>query len=168
MPRATQVPDPSVWLSSTGLSPCFAGLSSAIRLCLAFFPSGPTTPMAVATGLGCSTFARHYSRNTLFSSKYLDVSVPSVPFPCGMTRSSRAGFPHSDIVGSTPAHNSPTLFAVYHVLLRLLSPRHPPCAFFCFFSHAENSSSLLLSRCQLSANIFRPSIPGWPGYVLQD
>ena len=31
------------------------------------------------TGLGCSAFARHYSRNTLFSSGYLDVSVPRVP-----------------------------------------------------------------------------------------
>ena len=46
-----------------------------------------------------------------------------------VTRFSLAGFPHSDIVGSTPAHDSPTLFAVYHVLLRLLTPRHPPLAF---------------------------------------
>ena len=31
------------------------------------------------TGLGCSAFARHYSRNCFFSSGYLDVSVPRVP-----------------------------------------------------------------------------------------
>jgi hypothetical protein len=30
-------------------------------------------------GLGSSAFVRHYSRNTLFSSGYLDVSVPRVP-----------------------------------------------------------------------------------------
>ena len=30
-------------------------------------------------GLGSSAFARHYSRNSLFSSGYLDVSVPRVP-----------------------------------------------------------------------------------------
>ena len=30
-------------------------------------------------GLGCSAFARHYLRNNLFSSGYLDVSVPRVP-----------------------------------------------------------------------------------------
>ena len=30
-------------------------------------------------GLGYSAFARHYSRNLLFSSGYLDVSVPRVP-----------------------------------------------------------------------------------------
>ena len=36
------------------------------------------------------------------------------------------GFPHSDIPGSTPVHGFPRLFAVSHVLLRRLAPRHPP------------------------------------------
>ena len=39
-----------------------------------------------------------------------------------------AGFPHSDIPGSTPACGSPRLFAACHVLLRQSVPRHPPCA----------------------------------------
>ena len=39
-----------------------------------------------------------------------------------------SGFPHSDIHGSGPVHGSPWLFAVYHVLHRLLLPRHPPNA----------------------------------------
>ena len=39
-----------------------------------------------------------------------------------------AAFPHSEILGSTPAYGSPRLIAVNHVLLRLLTPRHPPCA----------------------------------------
>src|SRR5436309_12794902 len=39
-----------------------------------------------------------------------------------------AGFPHSDIPGSKPACGSPRLIAAYHVLRRLLVPRHPPCA----------------------------------------
>jgi hypothetical protein len=38
------------------------------------------------------------------------------------------GFPHSDISGSTPACDSPKLFAANHVLHRLLTPRHPSCA----------------------------------------
>src|SRR3954470_16508666 len=38
------------------------------------------------------------------------------------------GFPHSDISGSTPACDSPELFAANHVLHRLLTPRHSPCA----------------------------------------
>src|ERR1700721_4112877 len=38
------------------------------------------------------------------------------------------GFPHSEISGSMPACGSPKLIAACHVLLRLLLPRHPPCA----------------------------------------
>ena len=38
------------------------------------------------------------------------------------------GFPHSEIVGSKFAHNSPTLIAACHVLHRLCMPRHPPNA----------------------------------------
>ncbi len=42
--------------------------------------------------------------------------------------SSSYGFPHSDICGSTLICSSPQLFAACHVLLRLLMPRHSPCA----------------------------------------
>ena len=38
------------------------------------------------------------------------------------------GFPHSEISGSTPVCGSPELIAAVHVLHRLLTPRHPPCA----------------------------------------
>src|SRR5690349_3533794 len=38
-----------------------------------------------------------------------------------------AGFPHSDIPGSMTVCVSPRLIAAYHVLHRLLVPRHPPC-----------------------------------------
>ena len=38
------------------------------------------------------------------------------------------GFPHSDISGSSDICSSPKLFAACHVLLRLLMPRHSPCA----------------------------------------
>ena len=37
-------------------------------------------------------------------------------------------FPHSDISGSLDICSSPKLFAAYHVLLRLLVPRHSPYA----------------------------------------
>ena len=40
-----------------------------------------------------------------------------------------AGLPHSGISGSTPADGSPKLFAAFHALHRLMTPRHPPCAF---------------------------------------
>ena len=38
------------------------------------------------------------------------------------------GFPHSEIHGSKPIPGSPWLIAGYHVLHRLLLPRHPPNA----------------------------------------
>ena len=40
-----------------------------------------------------------------------------------------AGLPHSGTSGSTPADGSPKLFAAFHALHRLVTPRHPPCAF---------------------------------------
>ena len=75
-----------------------------------------------------------------FSSGYLDVSVHrvppvhllgSLPVQCTVTELSSAGFPHSDICGSLLMCSSPQLFAAYHVFLRLLVPRHPPCALGC-------------------------------------
>ena len=64
---------------------------------------------------------------------YLDVSVPHVPsirlcVHLIVTELSSVGFPHSDIRGSLDICSSPRLFAAYHVLLRLLVPRHPPYA----------------------------------------
>ena len=44
--------------------------------------------------------------------------------PCG-------GFPHSEISGSMLICSSPKLIAAYHVLHRLLMPRHSPCALLC-------------------------------------
>jgi hypothetical protein len=38
------------------------------------------------------------------------------------------GFPHSEISGSKLVRSSPELIAAYHVLHRLLAPRHPPNA----------------------------------------
>ena len=70
------------------------------------------------------------------SSGYLDVSVHRVPFHALWIRAWMAGvlpagFPHSDISGSLDICSSPKLFAAYHVFLRLLVPRHPPCALLC-------------------------------------
>ena len=70
---------------------------------------------------------------SFFSSGYLDVSVPRVPFHTlwigvWMHEVFSCGFPHSDISGSRDICSSPKLFAAYHVFHRLLVPRHPPCA----------------------------------------
>ena len=68
-----------------------------------------------------------------FSSPYLDVSVPRVPritlwIHVMLHDSSSWGFPHSEIHGSKLICSSPWLIAAYHVLRRLLMPRHSPYA----------------------------------------
>ena len=70
------------------------------------------------------------------SSGYLDVSVRRVPLHAlwihaWMHEVFSCGFPHSDTCGSMDICSSPQLFAACRVFLRLLVPRHPPCALFC-------------------------------------
>ena len=73
---------------------------------------------------------------SFFSSGYLDVSVHRVPpcmvrpygFSIQVTEVRSAGSPHSDIHGSLDICSSPWLFAAYYVFLRLMVPRHSPCA----------------------------------------
>ena len=82
------------------------------------------------------------------SSGYLDVSVHRVPLHTlwigvWMIRVLRTGFPHSDICGSRIICISPQLFAAYHVFLRLLVPRHPPCALLCLISSMHSVASLI-------------------------
>ena len=55
-----------------------------------------------------------------------------------LTEYCSAGFPHSEISGSTVICTSPKLIAACHVLHRLLMPRHSPCAL----------SSLTLLSCE--------------------
>ena len=47
---------------------------------------------------------------------------------CRLTEYCSAGFPHSEICGSKCMCHSPQLIAACRVLLRLLMPRHSPCA----------------------------------------
>ena len=96
------------------------------------------TPACTHTGLGSFHFARRYSGNRMFSfssSGYLDVSVPRVPSAWlwihhTVTEVCSARFPHSEISGSKDICSSPLLIAAYHVLHRLLVPRHPPYALY--------------------------------------
>ena len=70
-----------------------------------------------------------------FSYGYLDVSVPHVRLPYGMTGLLPAGLPHSEILGSKVICTYPKLIAAYHVLHRLREPRHPPSALAYFLYH---------------------------------
>jgi len=77
--RITQGTNQNNLAPLTGLSPALASLSSAVLLAQLFLLLAlQPQPDRSHAGLGCSAFARHYSRNNLFSSGYLDVSVPRV------------------------------------------------------------------------------------------
>ena len=83
------------------------------------------TPLSLATTRGISV--------DFFSSPYLDVSVREVPYVTLWIHVtfhgySPWGFPHSEICGSKLICSSPWLIAACRVLLRLLMPRHSPCA----------------------------------------
>ena len=83
------------------------------------------------------------------SSPYLDVSVQAVPLltlwiGVRMIRVYRTGFPHSEIHGSMDICSLPWLIAAYHVFLRLLVPRHPPCALFCLTSSMHSVASVFV------------------------
>ena len=80
-------------------------------------------PRSLATTSGISV--------DVFSSPYLDVSVQAVPLIYlfdSVYDTLIGGFPHSEISGSMLICSSPKLIAAYHVLHRLLMPRHSPCA----------------------------------------
>ena len=71
------------------------------------------------------------------------------------------GFPHSEIRGSQIICISPRLIAAYHVFLRLLVPRHPPCALCSLTSNYAillDLSSLLQLQLFYSAVLFPSSI----------
>ena len=92
-----------------------------------------------ASGLGSFHFARRYFGNRgffLFLRVLRCFSSPgsllhTYVFSMGYLSITSGAFPHSDIRGSTVVCTSPQLFAAYHVLRRLLLPRHSPCALLC-------------------------------------
>ena len=108
-----------------------------------------------------------------FSSGYLDVSVPPVPFNTlwigvWITELSSAGFPNSDISGSMAMYASPKHFAAYHVHLRLPVPRHSPCALSCltFLQHKLAFVSVLKTIAFVLGMIIYSEIKCWLLYYI--
>ena len=128
--------------------------SQIVRLAPLFPYCSPTTPgLLLVWALSVSLAATWEIEFSFSSSGYLDVSVlrvrssMTILFIIGLYDITHIGFPHSDISGSMPACGSPKLFAAYHVLLRLLAPRHPPYALISFtlcFTFVYFFSSFLL------------------------
>ena len=69
------------------------------------------------------------------------------------------GFPHSDIHGSKPACGSPWLFAAYHVLHRLLVPRHSPYALSSLTSSLRYFGVCCVTSARGSVDILEYSLP---------
>ena len=74
--------------------------------------------------------------------KYLSQSI--IDTLKGNNNELLGGFPHSEIVGSKPILGLPTLIAEYHVLHRLLLPRHPPNALLALDLIQKKTNYLLL------------------------
>ena len=138
MSRGTLESVRSLRFSLTGLSPSLAGFPKTVLLT---FKSLMTvlTRSCTHDRLGSFHFARRYSGNRCFFLFLRVLRCFSSPgSPCmaikhcfvyhAVPRVFLCGFPHSDICGSQDICSSPQLFAAYHVFLRLLVPRHPPCA----------------------------------------
>ena len=136
--------------SLTGLSPSPAGFPKTILLSSSDQLCSPN-PIVHAPWFGLFRVRSPLLTESIVSfssSGYLDVSVHRVPLHTlwigvWMIRVLRTRFPHSDICGSRIICISPQLFAAYHVFLRLLVPRHPPCALLCLISSMHSVASLI-------------------------
>ena len=70
-----------------------------------------------------------------------------------------SGFPHSEILGSKPILGSPKLIAEYHVLHRLLLPRHPPNALLALDLIQKKTGSVQSEDRWVSCFLLKPSLP---------
>ena len=85
---------------------------------------------------------------------------------CTLLEVCSSGFPHSEISGSMLICSSPKLIAACHVLLRLLMPRHSPCALISltiFLVLRKNyaghrSFSISRSNCSFTHNSTKKSV----------
>ena len=135
MSRPTLDPAEPFPFSRTGLSPSMDGLSSAILL-TSMVSFAVRTPDCSQPGLGSFAFARRYSQNRCFFLFLRLLRCFSSPGSLRYTMYScngdgalpPPGFPIRISMDISLVCSSPWLFAAYHVLLRLLVPRHPPYA----------------------------------------
>jgi hypothetical protein len=102
-------------------------------------------PLSLATTQGVEI--------SFLSSGYLDVSVPQLAssHPMYSDASTTAlpvvGFPIRRSRGQRSVSTSPGLIAAAHVLLRLLAPRHPPCALSLLIVKNTLCTAMEFSRC---------------------
>ena len=126
----------------------------------------PTTPKGKPFGLGSFRFARRYLGNRCFFlflqvlRCFSSLGMPHVPYGFRYMYYSitNSGFPHSEIPGSMLTYGSPRHIGVSPVLLRLLVPRHPPCALIYLTNPQINSALLLFNGLLDSYLVFKVQI----------
>src|SRR5262249_8332816 len=89
-----------------------------------------------------------------FPSRGLCVHPPTRRSTCVAS----VGFPIRTSPDIAPAHGSPRLFAVFHVLLRRLTPRHPPYALSSFLHVMRSNCSSTLTHLVFRRNELRYAV----------
>jgi hypothetical protein len=173
---ASQLPTglacPVVLRNSVGIGLAFAyrtgtvygGLFNTLRLATPTPSTAPTTPslcsvwavprsLATTSGMISVPLGTEMFQFPRFPSAGLCVH-PATP---AQSCDEPAGFPIRTSPDIAPAHGSPRLFAVFHVLLRHLTPRHPPYALgsflprdaekLCFHSPGSSPGAIRLVKC---------------------
>jgi hypothetical protein len=109
--------------------------------------------LSVNYWLGSSPFARHYLGNLILISfppltKMFQFSGYRVSFLILFWKEqyhiNGIRLPHSEIPGSELICSLPRLIAAYHVLLRLLAPRHSLCALYSLIPFSNSIATSLL------------------------
>ena len=134
--RATQVPLGVSIVSATGLSPSVELLSKSFAYNLRYHVA-VLQPRCTCTSVWASSVSLAATQEITSFSFPPGTEMFHFPgfavcrlfySPAHGTDMTRCGLPHSEIAGSQCMCHSPTLIAAYHVLHRLLLPRHPPFA----------------------------------------
>ena len=138
----------------------YGRLSHAVRLTYRQFSlSLPLTPKGQVWPLPRSLATTSGISVDFFSSPYLDVSVQAVPHIYLFysiyvdTVLTVPGFPIRISADRSRMCRSPQLFAACHVLLRLLMPRHSPCALCSLIFVGANY--IPLRSLSLTSSVFR-------------
>ena len=77
----------------------------------------------------------YFLSSILFSTRRTDMSITTIRLP------------HSEISGSKCICHSPKLIAAYHVLHRLLAPRHPLCALYSLIPKMKSAVNVVHTAC---------------------
>jgi hypothetical protein len=175
---ASQLPTglacPVVLRNSVGIGLTFAyrtgtvcgGLFNTLRLATPTPSTAPTTPslcsvwavprsLATTSGMISVPLGTEMFQFPRFPSAGLCVH-PATP---AQSCDEPAGFPIRTSPDIAPAHGSPRLFAVFHVLLRHLTPRHPPYALGSFLP--RDAENLCFHSPGSSPGAIR-LVKGWP------